>query len=602
MSELVVKMKLIGNRQFLTGLERAKAGVHGFATTTNSAGKVMTLYTRRTWLMNQALFTLRRLVYGVTLGFVALGAVIVKWGFDFNKQIQEAQIGFRGFIKGNKAINAELTKLFYLAAITPFNFPDILLATRRLIPYNRNLEEVNATVEAISNSLAAGGVVSKQYFTRATIQFAHILALGRVTGRQINALATDNIPLTIMLAKYYNTTTGAIVEMVHKGLVPAGDAVKALIAYQKEAGYAGKNFALATKSVTGAWATFQDIMRFAAGRSEKGLFERVRVALVGIDKAMLPLVKGNKPITIYMVANAIDSALSPKTHAIINTFNLFLGVVQGLWASFKFLYLIVHTVSRAFGIFGHQSQRSAKAIKYFGWVLGVAIGLMWIGKTALYAIAIADLFATAAQWLYNAALTGYVYAMVLAVEATGLGTLATLGIIGAIVILAALLVLAYIRCKRFHDAVNKIAVYMWNHKRILSGLPFFGPMITMITIVTKHWKELVHTLKQAVHYYNKLHHTKGGSLLARATKNAARNYLGLQHGGSVTRGGGFMVGEHGPEIVSLPAGAAVTPVQGLAGAGSGVFSLHIEPAPVIIDGRKVSEVVFKHRLDVQARR
>jgi hypothetical protein len=38
--------------------------------------------------------------------------------------------------------------------------------------------------------------------------------------------------------------------------------------------------------------------------------------------------------------------------------------------------------------------------------------------------------------------------------------------------------------------------------------------------------------------------------------------LGLQSGGTVTRGGAFQVGEAGPEMVTLPAGAAVTPHGG----------------------------------------
>ena len=41
---------------------------------------------------------------------------------------------------------------------------------------------------------------------------------------------------------------------------------------------------------------------------------------------------------------------------------------------------------------------------------------------------------------------------------------------------------------------------------------------------------------------------------------------GLQHGGTITRSGAALVGERGPEVVSLPRGAQVAPL----GAGGGI--------------------------------
>jgi hypothetical protein len=80
---------------------------------------------------------------------------------------------------------------------------------------------------------------------------------------------------------------------------------------------------------------------------------------------------------------------------------------------------------------------------------------------------------------------------------------------------------------------------------------------------------------------------------------------GLQQGGVVTRSGVFRVGEAGPETVLLPAGAAVQPNtmdwRGLQAAGGGI-NVTIHPAPVLLDGREVTEVVFRHRADRMARR
>ena len=45
--------------------------------------------------------------------------------------------------------------------------------------------------------------------------------------------------------------------------------------------------------------------------------------------------------------------------------------------------------------------------------------------------------------------------------------------------------------------------------------------------------------------------------------------VGLEQGGTVTKGGAFMVGESGPEVVNLSPGDAVTPNNQITGNGGG---------------------------------
>lgn len=71
----------------------------------------------------------------------------------------------------------------------------------------------------------------------------------------------------------------------------------------------------------------------------------------------------------------------------------------------------------------------------------------------------------------------------------------------------------------------------------------------------------------------------------------------LAEGGDVTRAGMALVGERGPELVSLGAGASVTPLgaggrggDGRGGAGSGSPIV----VQLVVDGRKLAEVVAPH--------
>lgn len=54
----------------------------------------------------------------------------------------------------------------------------------------------------------------------------------------------------------------------------------------------------------------------------------------------------------------------------------------------------------------------------------------------------------------------------------------------------------------------------------------------------------------------------GAAGFAQVAAISSQQYQGLATGGTVTKGGGFLVGERGPEMVNLPAGAAVTPNGG----------------------------------------
>ena len=73
---------------------------------------------------------------------------------------------------------------------------------------------------------------------------------------------------------------------------------------------------------------------------------------------------------------------------------------------------------------------------------------------------------------------------------------------------------------------------------------------------------------------------------------------GLQGGGNVREGGLALVGEGGPELLRLPAGARVTPLLG--GSGGGTLEATI-PIRVDIDGRTVAQAVDRRVAQVTAR-
>src|SRR5713101_590905 len=99
--------------------------------------------------MNQALFTARRFLYLGTLALGAAGIEALRMGFNFDRGMQTARVAMTGFLPSTEAVNAELSKLYNFAAYTPFQFQDIVLATRRLIPFAGGIANANKLVGSL---------------------------------------------------------------------------------------------------------------------------------------------------------------------------------------------------------------------------------------------------------------------------------------------------------------------------------------------------------------------------------------------------------------------------------------------------------------------
>ena len=226
---------------------------------------------------------------------------------------------------------------------------------------------------------------------------------------------------------------------------------------------------------------------------------------------------------------------------------------------------------------------------------------------------------TAAQWLLNVALDANVIGLVVI----------------AIAALVVGFVLAYKHVKVFRDVVDEAwtvllrgAKFVWGwlktHWPLLLGI-LTGPFgLAAVAIyenfdAIKKWvRNLITTIKGLfdglVHYVEQIPHKlskaigkiPGGHAALKAAGFVGGALSHLATGGVVSKAGGFMVGERGPEILSLPAGAAVTPMSSpLAaltfggGAGTGPIEVVV---PVYLDGKQVARSVAKVTADRLARR
>lgn len=223
---------------------------------------------------------------------------------------------------------------------------------------------------------------------------------------------------------------------------------------------------------------------------------------------------------------------------------------------------------------------------------------------------IATMAWTAAQWLLNAALT-----------ANPIGL-----IIVAIVALVAAFVIAYKKVGWFRNAVNSAlaavlsaarAVWSWikSNWPLLLGI-LAGPFGIAAAEIITHWKQVktfimgvIDAIKQAiaglVSSITSIPDKIGGVVSKVPGAGVAKSVLGaFAEGGTTQRSGHFLVGERGPEVISLPSGSAVTPLPAAAGfpAGTSAGGSFDVVVPVILDGKVLTRAVARVTTDKLARR
>ena len=271
-----------------------------------------------------------------------------------------------------------------------------------------------------------------------------------------------------------------------------------------------------------------------------------------------------------------------------------------------------------------------KAVAIATWVINNKLVLQTILMAARNALAEISVYAMVAalvaQSVATAALTAATWALDAAI---GVLTAPITLVILAIIALGVAFYLLYTRVKWFREGVNAalhavwVAIkYVWDWVRknwpLLAGA-LFGPFGLAAAYIITHFSQVknfviavIEAIKSAIQSLlgwvtkipgkvaSAVKHIPGGGT-AMKLAGSALGMVGLQHGGLVTGSGGFLVGERGPELVTLPAGALVRPTSAATSVAAGGRDLVIQ-VPVVLDGKVLARSVARVGANQLARR
>jgi tape measure domain-containing protein len=195
----------------------------------------------------------------LTVPLLALGGAGVKMAGDLEK----ATASFTTLLGSAEAAGQTLNELKQFAADTPFEFPEIQDAAKKLLAFNTPAKELKETLRQLGD-ISAGidapiGEIA-ELFGKARVQ-------GRLFQEDINQLTGRGIPIIQELAKQFGVTESGVRKLVESGKVNFGNLQTAFADLTKEGGKFGGLMEKQSQTLPGLFSSLKDNV----GQSLSGL-------------------------------------------------------------------------------------------------------------------------------------------------------------------------------------------------------------------------------------------------------------------------------------------------------------------------------------------
>ena len=293
------------NKQFNAEAATSASALRGLRRETDLVGTSMSTASRRSFLMNQALFTARRVIYSTTLAMGVLGGAAATLGLKFNANMEQNRIAFKFLLGSERAANQELAALYELAAKTPFEFADLTMAARKFLGVGLSVRQTNRYLTAAADAVAAMGGGS-DVISGVVRAFSQITTRGKVMGEELNQLAERGIPAYRILREELGLTGDQIARVGELG-IPANVAIEALTRGM-ERRFRGASAEL-SKTVAGQLSTLRDYSRQLFGEILMAPFQMARGRLPAITNTVKLMAEAMRGEGFMAMVRVLDNSV-----------------------------------------------------------------------------------------------------------------------------------------------------------------------------------------------------------------------------------------------------------------------------------------------------
>ncbi|WZX99616.1 peptidoglycan DD-metalloendopeptidase family protein [Bacillus sp. FSL W7-1360] len=344
----------------------------------------------------------KRMTMAITAPVVALSGALVATGVGYKAFKQESQQAFSVLLGSAKEAEKHMDRIMDFAKTTPFAFPDLVSANRKLVSFGMEAEKTGAVMEAMANSTAAMGGSGQDIVEMADI-FAKITANGKITGEELNRLGDRGVNALQILANQAGVSMDSMRNQISNGAIKSEKAINWLVDGMMNGtkGVNGATVAMggSLDALKGTWAGAVDSFKGAWRRagdavvSDKlfnnmtGAVNKATDVIGRLPDLVGPIADrlGNIFISIIdVISNLVDRffALDPALQQVVVNMGallvaagpalfLFGGIAKVVGHATKFFAPFAHLIAKTGGFFKFMLNPVGLTV---GAIAGLAIG------------------------------------------------------------------------------------------------------------------------------------------------------------------------------------------------------------------------------------
>lgn len=190
-------------------------------------------------------------ITGLSAALAGLGVMAVRSA----AQMEQTEKAFTTLLKSADLAKDFLAELERFAAATPFELPGLLNASKRLLAFGFNAQQVIPILTAIGDSAAALGM-GEEGISRLTTAIGQIQAKAKVSAEEMNQINETGIPAWQLLADTIGTSIPEAMDMASKGMIDGATGVQAILSGMNK--QFGGMMAEQSQTINGMMSNIQD--------------------------------------------------------------------------------------------------------------------------------------------------------------------------------------------------------------------------------------------------------------------------------------------------------------------------------------------------------
>jgi len=282
-----------------SGLNKAASSVGEFTNDVDSSTSKLAGFSSKLTGMIGPLTTL--------IGIGGAGAFFSKGIIDAS-QLEKDVLAIETLTGSVQIAEQTMKNLQKFAASTPFQMGDLTQATKMLLAFGIEAENVQDNLFVLGNLAAVSGASVSEL---AQI-FGKVKAQGKVTAETLDQLAERAIPVGPALAEHFGVAETAIRDMVSKGLISFEDLQQALFNVAGAGGELGDAMSKMSETTAGQFSTLQDnisMLGIEIAEAFLPILNQIMESAISVAQGLTSFVKSAKAIGDSM-SNATGGLIS----------------------------------------------------------------------------------------------------------------------------------------------------------------------------------------------------------------------------------------------------------------------------------------------------